>query len=129
MSRTWSGGLATKMKKESGTPPPIVLMDVPRCSHLYVNYQVMEACKNGMLFCGKYESGQLCFPSPHVYVFMNYDPDYEKLSKDRYIIRRIRDDPEWKSIPVHVPQEVEPPVFGDDGDLDDDALFAYLNME
>ena len=44
--------------------------------------------KNGYVFCSKYESRVKQLSPCHVVVFMNEDPDMNKLSKDRYVIRR-----------------------------------------
>lgn len=111
----------------TGAAPKIILIDIPRCSSAYINYQGIEAAKNGLMFCGKYESGQIMFPSPHVFVFTNQWPDEGKLSHDRYVIVDIKQDPEWNSLPgLAVPEEYAPPVFDSDGELVEEAVLAYL---
>lgn len=67
----------------------LVLVDVPRVSADYVNYGVIEAVKNGLLFSGKYDSAQVVFDIPHVIVFANIEPKYENMSADRWDVHYI----------------------------------------
>lgn len=60
-----------------------------RNSPLDVIYSVMESLKNGYLISTKYESRMLHFPTPHVIVFANFEPDYTKMSADRYNVIKI----------------------------------------
>ena len=62
----------------------IVLLDIPRCNMDYVNYGVIEQIKNGLIYSGKYEGGMCVFDHPHVIIFANEEPDYDKFSKDRW---------------------------------------------
>ena len=39
--------------------------------------------------CAKYESKPICRNSPHVIIFANFEPDLDKLSNDRWIIKKI----------------------------------------
>ena len=64
--------------------PDIVIIDVPRCTLGYISYQGIEEVKNGIFFSGKYESKMVTGPIPHLIVFANEEPNYEKLSKDRW---------------------------------------------
>ena len=53
-------------------------------------FSSIESLKNGLLFSGKYESGQLVTPNPHVIIFSNWlPPNPRKLSRDRWNIFRI----------------------------------------
>lgn len=82
----------TKAWCDSHTPsehPRLVILDIPRCSLDYINYQAMEALKNGLLYSGKYEGGVCAFFSPVVIVFANAEPDTTQLSQDRWNIHRI----------------------------------------
>lgn len=74
-----------KMKKEIKT----VIWDLPRCVGDMVNYQSIEEVKNGMFFSGKYESGMVLYNIPHIIIFTNHEPEYEKLSTDRWVVKRI----------------------------------------
>lgn len=67
----------------------LILVDVPRSTQDYINYGAIEQVKNGFVFSGKYESTQLIFNCPHVIVFANEEPDYRKISEDRWDVRKI----------------------------------------
>lgn len=69
--------------------PRICIIDCPRSMQDYISYPGIEEIKNGMFFCGKYESKQLIGNCPHVIVFANFEPEEDKLSRDRWIIRKL----------------------------------------
>lgn len=62
----------------------LILIDCPRSSQDYINYGAIEQIKNGLIFSGKYEGSQLVFNCPHVICFANQEPDYTKMSNDRW---------------------------------------------
>lgn len=64
----------------------IVIIDVPRSSLDYVNYQAIENIKNGLLMSGKYEGTMLAFNPPHIIVLANELPKIDKMSRDRWKI-------------------------------------------
>lgn len=74
---------------ESGGRPDIIIMDIPRSAQEYVNYGVLEALKNGMLYSGKYEGGVCIFKTPHILVLANEEPRECEMSADRWVIKRI----------------------------------------
>jgi hypothetical protein len=63
----------------------------------------MEDFKNGMIFSTKYESKAKVFKKPHLIVFSNFMPNMEALSKDRWEIRQLSNEPGWdtQQITVH----------------------------
>lgn len=67
--------------------------DLPRTkgkgSHMEDIYQALESIKNGLVQSGKYEGGELLMNPPHVWVFSNFPPDREKMSKDRFKIWHV----------------------------------------
>lgn len=68
----------------------VVFVDAPRSKQgEYIQYDLLEDIKNGYVFCSKYESRVKQMQPCHVVVFMNEDPDMNKLSKDRYVLRRV----------------------------------------
>jgi len=69
---------------EQGNEPRIVLWDIPRTQKDYLSYSAIEEIKNGLCFSGKYESKQLIFNIPHIYIFANFAPDQHALSSDRW---------------------------------------------
>jgi len=74
---------------ESKKDDLICIFDFTRSLENYVSYQAIESVKNGIIFSGKYESAQLLFNAPHVLCFANFPPDTEKLSADRWKIKKI----------------------------------------
>ena len=69
--------------------PKIVLIDLPRCLHDYTSWGGIEEIKNMFFFSGKYEGGMVCGANPHVIIFSNEHPPYEKLSADRWKVWEI----------------------------------------
>lgn len=68
----------------------VLFMDAPRSKQgEYIQYDFLEAVKNGLVFSGKYESRVKRLGPVHVVVFMNEDPCPKALSEDRYDILRI----------------------------------------
>lgn len=75
--------------KEDEKDLRVVVIDVPRTNAGHVSYQAIEDIKNGAMFSTKYESGMCLFEPPHVIVFANVQPEYDKLSKDRWQVIAI----------------------------------------
>jgi len=67
----------------------IILVDLARSQEYFVSYQGIEEMKNGIFYNTKYESAMCIYNPPHVVVFANFEPDYEKLSADRWNIIQI----------------------------------------
>lgn len=68
----------------------IYIWDLERSMEEYVSYGAIEKIKNGYYMCSKYESKPIIRNSPHIIIFANFEPDTEKLSKDRWIITNIK---------------------------------------
>lgn len=81
-------GITTTVK--DGVGPPIVIFDIPRVNKGGISYQTLEYIKNGCYFNSKYESKMVRFNSPHVIVFSNVEPEYEKLSSDRWCVKELK---------------------------------------
>lgn len=63
--------------------------NVPRGQLEFLQYSVLEQLKDRMVFSPKYESQTKYLHSiPHVVVFTNEEPDYNKLTNDRYDLFR-----------------------------------------
>lgn len=68
----------------------IFLFDIPRQQLEFLQYSVLEGLKDRCLFSPKYESTCKVLLHPcHVVVFTNEEPDMEKLTRDRYNIKRL----------------------------------------
>ena len=83
-------GKYADMAYELDSTSLIVFIDCSRSKTEHLNYDFLESLKDGAVFSPKYESYTKYFSvTPHVVVLMNEDPDYEKLSTDRYSIVNI----------------------------------------
>lgn len=70
--------------------PKIIILDIPRSNdELLISYQLIEQLKNGYMFSGKYKGKLIRFNPPHVVIFANKPPEYEKLSADRWRVYKI----------------------------------------
>ena len=67
----------------------MIIIDIPRSKSEFVSYSGIEEIKDMFFFCGKYESSMVCGENPHVIVFSNTEPDYDKLSSDRWSIVNV----------------------------------------
>lgn len=89
-----SGG-ATDMKngivqyqKENNYLPNIILINIPRSKEI-MSWSGIEEIKDMFFFCGKYEGGMVCGPSPFLCIFANRPPPIDELSTDRWRIKCI----------------------------------------
>lgn len=80
-----------KYHEKHGNYPKIVIIDIPRSVQDYISYSGIEEIKNGLFFCGKYESDMCVYNNPHVVCFSNAPPDRDKFSHDRWCISQIID--------------------------------------
>lgn len=69
--------------------PKIVIFNFTRTTEERINYGALEAVKDGLVFCPKYESKTKIFNCPHVVVFSNFPPDKETMSIDRWKIEKL----------------------------------------
>lgn len=67
----------------------IVIINISRSLEEHVNYNAIEALKDGLIFSGKYESKTKIFNSPHVVIFANFEPNLNALSSDRWNVRKL----------------------------------------
>lgn len=71
--------------------PKIIIFDIPRSfNQEYLCYEALEKIKDGCFFSGKYESGMVLGNAPHLLVFSNEEPSYQKLSADRWSVLDLR---------------------------------------
>lgn len=77
-------------KKTNGETPKLIVINIPRSFNTdYFSYEGMENIKDMYFYSGKYEGGMICGNPPHLIVFANIEPDFEKLSNDRWIVEEI----------------------------------------
>jgi len=62
----------------------VIFVDCPRSKIDHMSYDFLENLCDGNLYSPKYESCNISIPNVHVCVLMNEEPDYSKLSWNRY---------------------------------------------
>jgi len=68
----------------------IFLFNVPRGGMEFMQYTILEQLKDRMVFSPKYNSRTKILRSKvHVVVFCNEEPDYNKMTSDRYDVKRL----------------------------------------
>ena len=77
-------------KEANGDTPDIVLFPIPRSFNTeYLSYEALENIKDMYFYSGKYEGGMICGNPPHLIVFANEPPEFERCSKDRWKVIQI----------------------------------------
>lgn len=87
------GGRAVDMKCAIAgmtKKPKICILNVPK-DREHVGYDGLEEVKDGCFFSSKYESGMVVMNNPHVIVFANFPPEEDRMSADRWKIKKIED--------------------------------------
>lgn len=67
----------------------LIVFDFTRSLEGKVNYGVLEALKNGMIFSSKYNSKLKIFKKPKIIVMANFNADLDKLSEDRWDLMEV----------------------------------------
>lgn len=76
-------------EEDMSTKRRIVAINIPRPNGNNTSYKSIEAIKDGMIYSGKFKGGYKLFNSPHLFVFCNFEPQYEQLSQDRWHVVQI----------------------------------------
>lgn len=80
-------GIVDYMKNHEGITPELVVINIPRSfSSEFISYEAYENIKDMYFYSGKYEGGQVCGNSPHLVVFSNELPNFDKMTPDRWKI-------------------------------------------
>lgn len=77
---------------DSGKELKVVVFHFVRSVENFVSYDAIESIKDGLFFNSKYECNMYVFNSPHIFCFANFEPDYDKLSEDRWVVKNISKD-------------------------------------
>lgn len=83
-------GVLTYMNTKGNTPK-VVLVNIPRVNSNHCSIAGLECIKDMWFYSPKYEGGMVCGPNPHILVFANEPPDYEKLSGDRLKVYNLKE--------------------------------------
>lgn len=76
--------------KSHGETPELILINIPRSYNSeYLSYEGIESIKDMYFYSGKYEGGMVCGNPPHLLIFSNEEPNFEKVSADRWNFRKI----------------------------------------
>lgn len=67
----------------------LFIINIPRSTKDYVNYQAMELVKDGIFMSGKYDGNMVVMNIPHLIVFANHEPNYLEMSIDKWIVKQI----------------------------------------
>jgi len=85
-------GVIQYMQKNDNRYPKLVFINLPRSCKGFMSYTGMEEIKDMFFYSGKYEGGMVCGRNPHVMVFANEPPDYDKMSANRWKVTEIVDE-------------------------------------
>ena len=82
------------LSKRSLMTTDIFLFDIGKAkTEDDMNYELLEQIKNGRTLAAKFDSKELKFHTPNIFVlFSNEKPDVGQMSKDRWKIFKIKDD-------------------------------------
>eukprot|EP00828_Plagiopyla_frontata_P015171 TRINITY_DN19715_c0_g1_i1.p3 TRINITY_DN19715_c0_g1~~TRINITY_DN19715_c0_g1_i1.p3 ORF type:complete len:110 (+),score=18.58 TRINITY_DN19715_c0_g1_i1:821-1150(+) len=69
----------------------LFIFDISRCEKDRINYEIIENIKNGIVNSPKYEACIKRFPTPHVFVFANCDPNEDAFTEDRIELFNINE--------------------------------------
>lgn len=86
----------------NGDTPEIVIFPIPRSYNTdYLSYEALENIKDMYFYSGKYEGGMINGNPPHLIIFANEKPDFDKVSLDRWEVYKIQEDFTTKYIVPH----------------------------
>jgi len=86
-----SYGIVGYCKNHDGNTPKVVLINIPRSDENKVSYSGMEQIKDMFFFSSKYEGEMVCGAQPHLLVFANFPPEYNKMSCGRWNIINLKE--------------------------------------
>jgi len=78
--------------EKNGVTPDLIVVNLTRSQEERVSYEGLENIKDMCFYSGKYEGGMVVGPCPHLIVFANFAPAYEKMSQDRWVVTEILPD-------------------------------------
>ena len=76
--------------KTNGDTPELIILNIPKSFNSeYLSYTGIEEVKDMLFYSGKYEGGMVDGNPPHLIVFSNEYPEFDKCSKDRWQVYNI----------------------------------------
>ena len=87
-----------RWKQITGHYPVTIIIDLARSDLINdEGFRAIQQMKNALFFSGKYDSGMVAAVNPpHIVIFANVPPTKERMSLDRWDVRRI--DPDTKTL-------------------------------
>jgi len=83
-------GVLSWIEKNQRTPRT-VLVNIPRCQDSHcVSWQGIEEIKDMFFYSPKYEGGMVCGKNPHLIIFSNEEAPEFKMSRNRWVVKRIQ---------------------------------------
>lgn len=76
-------------QETKGGTPKLVILDLPKNQEDFVSYAGMEDIKNMSFVSTKFECINVLGNSPHLIVFANHPPEEERMTNNRFIIKKI----------------------------------------
>lgn len=85
-------GIVDYIKNNDGCTPELILINLPKTFDIhYLSYTGIEEVKDMMFYSGKYEGGMVCGNCPHLLIFSNELPDWDKVDVQRWKVYNIVD--------------------------------------
>ncbi|AGA18267.1 hypothetical protein [uncultured marine virus] len=72
---------------KTGHTPEIVFINIPKSNSKFISYTGLEEIKDMWFYSGKYDGGMVCDQNPHLLVFSNSEPEYEKMTQRFKVIK------------------------------------------
>ena len=81
--------IAQYKENKNGKVPRVVLINIPKSSSEFISYTGLEEIKDMFFFSGKYEGDNINGARPHVFIFANEPPNYDKMTNGRFIVKEL----------------------------------------
>ncbi|AXL65907.1 replication-associated protein [Fire ant associated circular virus 1] len=112
-----------------------VIIDLPRSAENHDRmYSYIEEIKDGFVTSQKYQGCTSTFNKPHLIVFANWEPNYTRLSYDRWDMRRLEVKGKTITMESFIPtilkkKRLEYHAFDYQSQPDEDHLHGYICKE
>jgi len=88
----------------------LIVFNLPRNNGNKISYSALEAMKDGLVCNTKFETGSKIFNAPHIIVFANKEPEYAKMSSDRWTVLNVDNYEEYEQPLETMEEEIEEEV-------------------
>lgn len=84
--------MVAQFVQHHGRGPRMIIYNLTRERQDWFQYGPMEELKDGVFASNKYESTMVMIDHPHIVVFANFEPDTSKMTSDRWLVLRSKND-------------------------------------